>query len=128
MTRPDVELRLPGDGAYVAALRTTTAALAARLDFTLEAIEDARMAVGEAAALALEAADPGSDLTTSFWHEPGRLLVTVTVSATQASHPDRDSFAWTVLATVADAHCEIAEGTLSISFATTSLLGTHPVT
>ena len=44
--RADVELRLPPDNAYVAVLRTTTAGLAARLDFTLDDIEDLRMAVG----------------------------------------------------------------------------------
>ena len=60
--RPDVELRLPAESAYVAVLRMTTAGLAARLDFTLDDIEDLRMAVGEACALVLEHADPGGDL------------------------------------------------------------------
>ena len=55
--RPDVELRLPAESAYVAVLRMTTAGLAARLDFTLDDIEDLRMAVGEACALVLENAD-----------------------------------------------------------------------
>ena len=59
---PDVELRLPAESAYVAVLRMTTAGLAARLDFTLDDIEDLRMAVGEACALVLEHADPGGDL------------------------------------------------------------------
>ena len=43
--RADVELRLPADGAYVSVLRTTTAGLAARLDFTIDDIEDLRIAV-----------------------------------------------------------------------------------
>ena len=34
--RADVELRLPADNAYVSVLRTTTAGLAARLDFTID--------------------------------------------------------------------------------------------
>ena len=37
--RADVELRLPADGAYASVLRTTTAGLAARLDFTIDSIE-----------------------------------------------------------------------------------------
>ena len=41
-----MELRLPADSAYLAVLRTTTAGLAARLDFTLDDIEDLRIAVG----------------------------------------------------------------------------------
>ena len=34
--RADVELRLPADGVYVSVVRTTTAGLAARLDFPIE--------------------------------------------------------------------------------------------
>ena len=49
--RSEVELRLPADGAYVSVLRTLTAALAARLDFTIDDIEDLRIAVSEAAAM-----------------------------------------------------------------------------
>ncbi len=56
--RADVELRLPADSAYVSVLRTTTAGLAARLDFTIDDIEDLRIAVGEACALVLPEADP----------------------------------------------------------------------
>jgi serine/threonine-protein kinase RsbW len=48
-----VELRLPADGAYLSVLRTATAGLAARLDFTLDEIEDLRIAVDEACALLL---------------------------------------------------------------------------
>ena len=58
-SRADVELRLPADSAYVSVLRTTSAGLAARLDFTLDDIEDLRMAVGEASALVLPEAQPG---------------------------------------------------------------------
>ena len=64
--RPDVELRLPAESAYVAVLRMTTAGLAARLDFTLDDIEDLRMAVGEACALVLEHADSPGDLHACF--------------------------------------------------------------
>jgi serine/threonine-protein kinase RsbW len=35
--RPDAEIRLPADSAYVSVLRMTTAAIGARLDFTLDA-------------------------------------------------------------------------------------------
>ena len=36
--RADVELRIPADSAYVSVLRTTTAGLAARLDFPIDDI------------------------------------------------------------------------------------------
>lgn len=98
--RPDVELRLPADSAYVSVLRTTTAGLAARLDFTIDDIEDLRMAVGEASAMVLPEADAGSDLLCCFFMRPGELVVTVGVSAATASEPDYDSFAWQVLTTL----------------------------
>ena len=100
-SRADVELRLPADSAYVSVLRTTSAGLAARLDFTLDDIEDLRMAVGEASALVLPQADPGSDLTCEFFMRPGELTVQVGVQARQPTPPDEDSFAWQVLTTLA---------------------------
>jgi serine/threonine-protein kinase RsbW len=96
---PDVELRLPADGAYVAVLRTTTAALGARLDFTLGDIDDLRMAVGEAASMALEAG--GTRLEVRFWVEARSLSTSVATDA--APTPiDEESFAWQVLTTLAD--------------------------
>jgi serine/threonine-protein kinase RsbW len=41
---------MPAEGAYLSVLRTATAGLAARLDFTLDEIEDLRIAVDEACA------------------------------------------------------------------------------
>src|SRR4051812_6467821 len=58
-----VELRLPADGAYLSVLRTATAGLAARLDFTLDEIEDLRIAVDEACALLLPDAVPDATMT-----------------------------------------------------------------
>ena len=52
-----VEIRLPADSAYLSVLRTATAGLAARLDFTLDEIEDLRIAVDEACAMLLPHAD-----------------------------------------------------------------------
>jgi serine/threonine-protein kinase RsbW len=99
--RADVELRLPADSAYVSVLRTTSAGLAARLDFTLVDIEDLRMAVGEASALVLPEADHGSDLICEFFMRPGELTIRVGVPARAATQPDEDSFAWQVLTTLA---------------------------
>ncbi|MBJ7358408.1 anti-sigma factor [Nocardioides sp.] len=97
----DVELRLPADSAYVSVLRTTSAGLAARLDFTLDDIEDLRMAVGEACALVLPSAAEGSDLTCRFYLGTGELTIAVAVTAESATPPDPDSFAWQVLTTLA---------------------------
>ena len=96
-TPPDVELRLPAESAYVAVLRMTTAGLAARLDFTLDDIEDLRMAVGEACALVLEHADAGGNLHAAFDLSDGTIRVTISADTTSADEPDLDNFGWQVL-------------------------------
>ena len=114
--RADVELRLPADGAYVSVLRTTTAGLAARLDFTIDDIEDLRIAVGEACAMVLPEADPGSPLLAEFYLAPGLLTVRVSVRGTEIGEPDYDSFAWTVLDTLASsARAEVDADTFVVT-------------
>lgn len=100
--RADVEVRVPADGAYVSVIRTTTAGLAARLDFTLDDVEDLRMAIGEACAVLLEQADDGADLDAAFWLEAGSIDIEIAVAAAAPRAPDDDSFAWQVLTTLAD--------------------------
>ena len=53
-----VRLQLPAVGVYLSVLRSATAGLAARLNFTLEEIEDLRIAVDEACALLLPRRSP----------------------------------------------------------------------
>jgi serine/threonine-protein kinase RsbW len=112
----DVELRLPADSAYVSVLRTTSAGLAARLDFTLDDIEDLRMAVGEACALVLPSAEVGTDMWCRFYLAPGRLTVVVAIESTGATPPDPDGFAWQVLTTLAgEASASVAGGRYEIA-------------
>ena len=99
--RADVELRLPADGAYASVLRTTTAGLAARLDFPIDDIEDLRMAVGEATAMVLGDAVAGSDVVGRFYQQSGELTVSLTAQVTGPVKLDYDSFAWQVLTTLA---------------------------
>jgi serine/threonine-protein kinase RsbW len=119
--QPDAELRLPADSAYVAVLRMTTAGIAARLDFTLDDIEDLRMAVGEASAMLLDRARPGGRLIARFYLSEDRIEVRVSVDAVRPSPPDTDSFAWQVLTTTAsDVTAEAGDDLLTISLAVTS--------
>lgn len=99
--RSDVDLRLPADSAFASVLRTTTAGLAARLDFPIDDIEDLRIAVGEASAMVLPEAAAGSDLVCRFYMAPGALTVSVAVDVDHVVEPDYDSFAWQVLTTLA---------------------------
>lgn len=97
----EVELRLPADGAYAAVLRTLAAGLAARVDFTMDDIEDLRIAVSEAAAMVLDEADAGSVLDCRFRLLPRELGITISGAATTPEAPDYESFGWQVLATLA---------------------------
>jgi serine/threonine-protein kinase RsbW len=99
--RDVVRLRLPAIGAYLSVLRTATAGLAARLDFTLEEIEDLRIAVDEACALLLPSAVPGAELDCTFELYKDALHVTVSALTLDGAEPSRDSFAWTVLSALA---------------------------
>lgn len=91
-----VDLRVPADPAYLAVIRTATAGLAARLDLTLDEIEDMRIAVDEACALLLShQAHHGEELRACFTIYTNALEVTV--SGPARTLPERSSFAWSVL-------------------------------
>ena len=96
-----VEIRLPADSAYLSVLRTATAGLAARLDFTLDEIEDLRIAVDEACAMLLPYALESSQLICRFKLTSDTFEVTVTVPTPTRELPERDTFSWTVLAALA---------------------------
>jgi serine/threonine-protein kinase RsbW len=96
-----VTIKLPATGAYLSVLRTATAGLAARLDFTLDEIEDLRIAVDEACAMLLVQAVPGADIECEFSLEQDTMLVRVTVFTQDGEQPSRDTFAWTVLSALA---------------------------
>jgi serine/threonine-protein kinase RsbW len=99
--RDEVTVRLPADGAYLSVLRTATAGLAARLDFTLDEIEDLRIAVDEACAMLLSQAIPGSVLECSFRLGQDTMTVSVSVRCLAPRAPAGDTFAWTVLCALA---------------------------
>lgn len=112
-----VELRLPADGAYLSVLRTATAGLAARLDFTLDEIEDLRIAVDEACALLLPDAVGDAEMTCVFSLAAEALSVTVSVPSRTGRVPRRNTFAWTVLTALAgevDAAVD-PDGTVSVT-------------
>ena len=81
-TQDHVTVCMPAEGAYLSVLRTATAGLAARLDFTLDEIEDLRIAVDEACAMLLSQAIPGTNLECAF--DLGAEDMTITVSVTAA--------------------------------------------
>ncbi|MFF3669184.1 ATP-binding protein [Microtetraspora malaysiensis] len=100
--RDAVSVRLPAVSAYLSVLRTATAGLAARLDFTLDQIEDLRIAVDEACAMLLRQAVPGTDLVAEFELTGEEMTVRVEVNTVGVTTPKRDDFAWMVLTALAD--------------------------
>jgi serine/threonine-protein kinase RsbW len=100
-TRDHVTVCMPAEGAYLSVLRTATAGLAARLDFTLDEIEDLRIAVDEACAMLLAQAIPGTNLECAFDLSAEEMTITVSVIAAEPQIPAPDTFAWTVLSALA---------------------------
>lgn len=120
---PDASMRVPAQPEYVSMIRTFAAGLAARLDFTMDDIEDLRMAVSEGCATVLVEADPDSDLEASFAFDarPGRITVTLTVATSTVPEPAYDSFAWQVLTTLAqDVTPTTADGRFALSLSVAS--------
>jgi serine/threonine-protein kinase RsbW len=96
-----VTVRIPASGAYLSVLRTATASLASRLDFTLDEIEDLRIAVDEACAMLLVSAVAGTELSCDFELEGDGMRITVSVLSRDGLVPRRDTWAWTVLTALA---------------------------
>lgn len=96
-----VELRIPASGAYLSIVRTATAGLAARLDFTLDEIDDLRIAVDEASALLLADAVTGANLTCLYTLLPDALDIRVSTTTGSGELPRQHTFAWTVLTALA---------------------------
>ena len=99
--QPDAEVRLPAETAYVAVLRMAASGIAARLDFTLDEVDDLKMAVSEACAMVLADATPGGSMYADFFLGDGQIEVRVSADSVDADPPDPGSFAWQVLATTA---------------------------
>jgi serine/threonine-protein kinase RsbW len=112
-----VLLSVPADGAYLGVLRTAAAGLAARLHFTLEEIEDLRIAVDEACAMLIGLAVPAAALQCRFALTEDELEVEVAVPAAPgATLPATSSFAWKALtALTSNARAEVADQTATIA-------------
>jgi serine/threonine-protein kinase RsbW len=100
-TEDRVTIRMPAEGAYLSVLRTATAGLAARLDFTLDEIEDLRIAVDEACGMLLSQASREASLDCDFTLGEDSMTIAVSVLSRRAQPPARDTFAWTVLSALA---------------------------
>jgi serine/threonine-protein kinase RsbW len=95
-----VTLTIPGIGAYLGIVRTTTAGIAARQRFPLDAIEDLRIAVDEACNLLL--GEEATAITCTFVCERGGIDVELSVPRGGTEQHWQDTFAWQLLSSLAD--------------------------
>ncbi len=110
-----VTLRVPGDGAFLSLVRTTTAGVAARLGLTIDEIEDLRIAVDEAAAVLLADIVRGADVEVVFAFGADQLTIALSAPTADAPPPDQRGFGWTVLAALAGSvRAEQRDGTTTI--------------
>jgi serine/threonine-protein kinase RsbW len=111
----EVRLSIPADGAYIAVPRSVVGNLAARNNFTVDEIDDLRIAVDEACALLLPQASDGV-LECVFEIDPPLLRVTTSAAVPNGWKPDTTSFGWTVLtALVESVAAETVDGRLTIT-------------
>jgi serine/threonine-protein kinase RsbW len=98
-----VDLTIPADPSMVSVLRTVTATLASRRDFTIEEIDDLRIAVDEACALVLPHVAADARLAASFSGTGESIVIEVKVRPVIDSQGiDQSGFAWLVLSALAD--------------------------
>ncbi|HVU73278.1 MAG TPA: anti-sigma regulatory factor [Mycobacteriales bacterium] len=102
-------LKVPARSAYLGLVRTVVASVAAASDFSVDDIEDLRMAADEAAALLMSGAHPDAVLHLAIEVLDDGLAITVTAPSSGVAITT-DSFAWTVLSTLADTAEHTSQG------------------
>ena len=102
-THPEVvELHVPADPSFVSVLRITGAALAARLDYAIDQIEDLRVMVDEAASLLLTRAAVPSSIRCKYILDEGDITLLLSAIPQNRETVEKDGFAWMVLDALAD--------------------------
>jgi len=113
-----VEVVVDAVADQVALLRSVAADVAIRGDFDLDAIEDLRMAVDEAAALLVGCAVPGARLHCELRPESQRVRVRLFVDAEPDAQVEHSSMGWQILTALAtEASAESEDGRITITLA-----------
>jgi serine/threonine-protein kinase RsbW len=107
---PTVTLRVPPLADHVTLLRTVVSGIAARRDYTLEQVDDLRMAVEEAAVQLLRHGN-GSPLVLNATIEEDELLIELsTTTVADETVFDPSSFSWMILQALTDRLSTAVEG------------------
>lgn len=97
-----VVLRIPPSAGYVTLLRTVVGTCAGHRDFTLDQVDDLRMAVDEVAGQLLRHV-AGGELELSVADTDRALEIRLSAeTAAERAVIDRESFAWTILQVLTD--------------------------
>jgi len=102
MQSSDVVLTVPAQTSFVSLVRTAASAVCAQADFTVDALDDLKLAVDEACALVIADAPDGSDLTTGFAVEDNTVHIELSAPSTRLQPLQTNTFAWTVLTALVD--------------------------
>lgn len=112
MDVPTVSLRVPPLADHVTLLRTLVSGIAARGDYTLEQVDDLRMAVEEAAVQLLRHGDGGPlELHATMGDDELGVELVTTLSAGESSAVDPASFSWMILQALTDEVSTSVDGT-----------------
>ena len=98
-----VRLDVPADASFVSLLRITAAALAARMNFAIDQIEDLRVMVDEAASLLLMRAAVPSTVACRYILDEDEVTLVLSAVPQDRKGIETEGFAWLVLDTLADA-------------------------
>lgn len=97
-----VELTVPADPSYVSLIRTATAAVCAQADFTVDALDDLRLAVTEACALVLADALPESLMQVEWQVSGSDVSIDLQCPSATGAPAATNTFSWTVLSALVD--------------------------
>jgi serine/threonine-protein kinase RsbW len=102
MQSSEVVLTVPAEASFVALVRTAASAMCAQADFTVDALDDLKLAVDEACALAIAAAPAGTDLRVAFGVRGHTVEVDLRSHSSTGTPLRTNTFAWTVLTALVD--------------------------
>jgi serine/threonine-protein kinase RsbW len=112
----EVRLSVPAHGAFLSLIRTTTAAVAARIDLTIDEIEDLRIAVDEAAAMLLPELSDDARVDVRYHYDTTTFTIVLASATGAGTGPDQSGFGWTVLQALAGSvTATVADGTTTIT-------------
>jgi serine/threonine-protein kinase RsbW len=106
-----VRLTIPAEARFLRLARLTAAGLAGDLGYSVDAIEDLRIAVDELCAAVIQDADPGSELTVTYREDDGALVVEGVCDDTDAPLPELHAVAQELLAMLADEYVVAGDAT-----------------